>query len=185
MKQIRPPKPPAWRDPRRIREEARNQRLRPILLLLSLLIGLFLVLPPGGAFDEAISFQLARGAPTAWLLFLLMGVTLGYVAVRLWHWNSRIWSIASCVTILGLVVIATTDPRSDAHNGMFVTMSGFMLLGQIGFFYGHLDYRLLPSALLALIAVFICFDHLGIGERLLILASLISLNVLVYGHIDV
>lgn len=185
MQQINAPKPPAWRDPARLRAEARERRLRPILFLLSLIVGLLLAVPPGGAYDEAISLQLAHGAPTAWALFVVMGVTLGYAAARLWRWKNRVWAVAAGVVIVGLGLIAVTDPYSGTHQSIFVTISGAILLGHLGFFYGHLDFRLLPTAVLAVVAAFLCFGHLGLGERLLIGSSLAALNVLVYGHLDV
>lgn len=184
MRQINAPKPPAWRDPIRLRAEAHRRRQRPILLALSLLCLLLLVLPPDRAYDEAISFQLARGAPTAWALFVVMGVTLGYLAVRLWKWENRVWAIAAGLVILGLGMISVTNPYSGTHQGVFTTMCGAILLGHLGFFYGHLDYRLLPTAILAAVAVFLCFGHLGLGERLLVASSLVALNLLVYGHLD-
>jgi hypothetical protein len=154
------------------------------LLVLSLMIGLLLALPPGGAYDEAISLQLARGAPTAWALFVAMGATLGYLAVRLWGWENRVWAVAAGVVVLGLGAIAVTDPYSQGHQDPFTALCGAILLGQFGFFYGHLDYRLLPTAVLAAFSLLLCFSHLGLGERLLIAASLAALNVLVYGHLD-
>lgn len=184
VQQINPPKTPAWRDPARLRAEARRQRLRPILFLLTLIDLLLLLVPPEGAYDEAISFQLARGAPTAWALFVGMGVTLSYVAYRLWGWENRVWSVAASFVIFGLGVIAVTNPYSGTHNGTFITMTGFILLGHVGFFLGHLDFRLLPTSIATAAAVYLCFDHLGIGERLLIASSLGALNVLVYGHLD-
>lgn len=155
-----------------------------MLRLLSALVLLLLLLPPDGRYDEAISFQLDRGAPTAWGLLIAKTVTLSYVAVRLWRWENRVWAVASGLVVLSLAVIAVTSPTSSAHNGVFITMSGFILLGHFGFFYGHLDYRLLPTALAAVFAVFLCFTHLGLGERLLIAASLAAMNVLVYGYLD-
>lgn len=182
--QINAPKPPAWRDPVRLRAESRRRRLRPILLLLSLGLLILLASPPGGAYDEAISLQLARGAATAWALFVLMGATLGYLAVRLWGWENRAGALAAGAIILGLGTIAFTSPYSEAHQETFMLMCGLVLAGHVGFFYGHLDVRLLPTALLALVAVVLCFGHLGLGERLLIASSLAALNVLVYGHLD-
>ncbi|GEM_PF-2754773 len=184
MRQINAPKPPAWRDPARLRAERRRQRLRPVLFLLSLLVGLLLALPPGGRYDEAISLQLAHGAPSAWALFVAMGVTLGYLAVRLWSWENRAWAIAAGLVILGLGAIAVTDPYSSSHQDTFMALCGVILLGQFGFFYGHLDLRLLPTSVLTAVAIFLCFTHLGLGERLLIASSLAALNVLVYGHLD-
>jgi hypothetical protein len=184
MQQINAPKPPAWRDPVRLRVEEQRRRLRPVLGRLSLGVGLLLLMPPGAAYDEAISLQLARGEPFAWALFGAMGLTLGYLAVRLWLWQNRIWSLATGLLMLGLVAIALTAPFSSTHQQVFATMCGLMLAGHLGFFLGHLDFRLLPTAVLAVAAVALCFTHLGLGERLLIAATLIALNVLVYGHLD-
>lgn len=158
--------------------------MRPILFGLSLIVGGLLALPPDGAYDEAISLQLARGAPTAWGLFVTMGVTLGYAAWRLWDWQNRVWALAAGVMIVGLALIAATNPYSQAHQGTFISLSALVLLGHFGFFYGHLDFRLLPTTLMAVVAAFLCFGHLGIGERLLIASSLAALNVLVYGYLE-
>lgn len=184
MQQINAPKPPAWRDPARLRAEARRQRLRPILALLSSIVLLLLVLPPDGAYDEAISLQLARGDGMAWALFVAMGVTLGFLAVRLWHWENRVWAVAAGLVVFGLGLIAVTDPYSQTHQEAFIAICALMLMGHLGFFYGHLDYRLLPTAAIAVFAVFTCLTHVGIGERLLIGSSLAALNVLYYGHLD-
>lgn len=184
MRQINAPKPPAWRDPARLRAEAHARRMRPVLALLTLLCLLLLLLPPDGAYDEAISLQLSRGAPTAWALFLAMGVTLGYLAVRLWRWENRIWAFAAALVIVGLATIAVTDPYSATHQETFLTMCALIVLGHFGFLYGHLDLRLVPTATLTVVAAFLCVGHLGLGERLLIGASLASLNLLVYGHLD-
>ena len=81
-----PPRTPLWRDPAYLRAQRRQRRWRPLLAILSFLCGLFLLLPPEGRYAEAISIQLADGAPTAWALFLCMGLLLAYVAVRLWMW---------------------------------------------------------------------------------------------------
>ena len=184
VQQINAPKPPIWRDPVHLRRQAREARLRPVLLLLSLLVGLLLALPPDGAYDEAISMQLARGAPTAWALFVAMGATLGYLAVRLWKWENRVGAVAASAVVVGLGVISATSPTSYAHQQTFMSMTGLILMGHFGFLYGHLDLRLVPTAALATLGALLCFGHLGLGERLLIASSLAALNLLVYGHLE-
>ena len=184
MQQINAPKPPAWRDPVRLRTEARARRLRPILGALSAVDLALLLLPPDGAYDEAISMQLARGATTAWALFVAMGVTLGYLAVRLWRWENRFGAIASILIIVGLGTIAVTHPYSSTHQETFLAMCGSIVLGHFVLMFARLDFRLIPTTALSAFAVFLLFAHLGIGERLLIGATLATLNLLVYGDLD-
>lgn len=184
MQQINPPKTPAWRDPARLRAQARERKLRPILAALSLVVLALMAVPTAGGYDEAISFQLARGEWVAWSLFTAIGFTLVYVSARLWGWESKAWAFASVLVVSGLGVIAFTNPLSANHNAVFITLSLCMVVGQAFFLRDHLDPWLVPPALLSVVGLCLCIGHLGLGERLLIGSSLASINVLVYGHLD-
>lgn len=155
-----------------------------MLGLLSLIVLLLMAIPPANGYEEAISFQLARGEGIAWGLFAAIFVTLAYVSVRLWAWESKFWAFAALAVISGLGVIAFTNPLSANHNAVFLSLSVVMVVGQAGLLRAHLDPWLVVPAIASVVGIALCLTNLGLGERLLIGSSLASINVLVYGHLD-
>lgn len=184
MQVLNKPHTPMWRDPDYIRITERDQRFRVVLGGMTLACMLCLMVPDRLDYEQAISFQLAEGAISARLLFGTMFVTLAYLTVRLWLWRSRLTSAATLGIVAALATIATTNPASVTHNAVFVTLALMLLLGHTILFYAHLDPKLFCCALGSLLGIFVCPFNLGMGERMIIVSSCVTLNVMYYGYLD-
>jgi hypothetical protein len=143
-----------------------------------------LFLPEKFEYGKAISMQLAAGNFSARMLFLLMFVTLGYVAVRLWSWGGKAAATFAVLTMAALAVIAFTHPLSALHNSAFITLSLALCTGHVTLFYKDIDGRMLLPAVGALAGLCLCPFSLGMGERLMVACTCISLYILYYGDLD-
>ncbi|MEZ0327134.1 MAG: hypothetical protein ACAH95_14640 [Fimbriimonas sp.] len=175
---------PAWRDPKVIRAQSRSMRMRPVVAFLTAGCLLALFLPDKMDYGKAISIQLATGGFSARSLFLLMFVTLGYVGVRLWHWGAKGACTFAAFTMLTLGVIAFTHPFSKLHNTAFVALSISLCTGHAALFYRDIDGRLFLPAVGALAGLCLCPFSLGVGERLMVASTCVSLCILYYGDLD-
>src|SRR5579862_8911370 len=72
---LNPPKPPLWRDQRRLAKLPRELNLPRGLVVgtFSALCCLACLVPNANGYREAISIQIARGEPLAWLIIVSIG----------------------------------------------------------------------------------------------------------------
>src|SRR5947209_1215073 len=92
------------------------------LALLSLLTLALALWPHTNGYREALSFQIARGEITTWLLFASMTLVLLYTSFRLFKSERPFSAIFCLLTIGGLIMIAKTDPYSTNHLSIFVML---------------------------------------------------------------
>lgn len=170
---------PIWRDSR-YRPEGRT---RYTLGGLSLFTIVLLLIPPPSGYADAISFQLARAEPVAWVSVASMMLVLGYLARRLLVKGEFI-AFLSCLCVCGaLVFISISNPRSTIHLGVFLMLAGFVSLWNWSLFWAHEDPKLLATSLLSTLSILMCPLAFGIFERVLAASSLIAMNVMFYDYI--
>jgi hypothetical protein len=173
---------PYWRDPAHSPEHGAKKSLLAILSLLA--VSMLLIPPAHGGYDEPLSVQLVLHEPAAWICFAFMLTALAYFGKRMWakeHYAATIACVAMCGCLLA---IAATNPFSSAHFFAFSCLVILMGLLHWGLWWTHENAKLFALAVLATGAVGVCFVWLGFGERLLIMASTASLNVVFYEHIS-
>jgi hypothetical protein len=173
---------PAWRDPKLLRKAARESRLRPIMGILTAACLLCLVAPGDGQYSKAISIQLSQGGFSARALFFLMFLVLGYFASRLWAWGSRLAASVSIGTMAGLACIAFTNPFSQVHNTAFLFVAIASVFGNVALYFSYSGIFL--TSLGSLAGLMLCPFNLGVGERLLVASSCLSLAIIYYGDLD-
>src|SRR2546421_6403523 len=114
---LNPPAPSYWRTAKSRPAKGFARYGLASLSLLTLALALW---PHQNGYREALSFQIARGEITTWLLFASMTVVLLYTSFRLFKSERPFSAIFCLLTIGGLVLIARTDPYSTNHLSIFV-----------------------------------------------------------------
>lgn len=152
--------------------------------VLTLACILILALPDKFDYARAISFQLAEGGISAKLLFVAMHLLLLYMALRLLVWRQYLGAFTSIAMVIGLAIIAFTNPFSLLHNTAFIYLSivTCTTLGLLSWL--HSDMVLFVMTITAGIGFIVCFSQLGLGERILIASACVGMNSLYYNHLD-
>lgn len=166
---LNPPKAPYWRNERqRIVHQTRG-----ILVgLVSLLCAGISLIPPKTGYSEPISFQIARGEPLAWMVFGLMAATILSAIPGLVRGRHMVSLLLCAGVLIGLGVLACTDPRSNLHLGFFCMLAINLIAWIWGLWGDSRDKGLFICALLASCAIVACPLSFGIGERIIILGGL-------------
>lgn len=172
---------PYWRDPRHSPERGLKKSLLAIVSCVSLLM---LLVPPRMGYNEPLSLQFATHEPAAWVCFAFMAGALGYFAARAWGREHHLASVVCGGMCLCLAALAITDPFSGRHLEYFMVL--VLLVGCLhwGLWWTHENLKLFALAVMATASVAVCFRYLGYGERLLVLASTASINVVFYEHLS-
>lgn len=172
---LNPPKPPLWRDPRRLSKATPRNFLVAVISLFTLGVAF---VPPQNGYREPLSFQIARGDTAAWVLFLLIGAAVLAALPTLVRTRRYVSGMVCVCVVLGLWTLASTDPRSSLHLTTFVYLAATILAWLWGLWAGLQDVRLLVFACFATVGAVGCFVSFGVGERAMILSSLATLNTL-------
>jgi hypothetical protein len=172
---LNPPKPPIWRDPKRMRREASRNF---VVAAISVFCAIVSLIPPHGGYREPISFQIARGEPLAWLMFGLIGCAVTAALPTLLRARRFVSAVFCLFVVLGLWSLASSNPRSSLHLSFFIYLAGAILAWTWGLWAALQDSRIFAYAVLATLGAVSCFVSFGIGERLIILSSLATLNTL-------
>lgn len=170
---------PSWR--RQARRRARRLP-RPIYGTLTLVALGLLWIPQ--TVRVPISNQLAMGSKVAWALFGICGL-LVLIQAALMAKAERVFSMLFMLgVIMAMGYIATSDPYSLNHLSAFIFVS-LALVGWM-FWMAHDvdDGYLRLTAIGGVVGIGAAFANLGIGERILMTASLAFINVLYYEHLD-
>jgi hypothetical protein len=172
---INAPSPPLWRDPRRL---ARSNPRNFLVAVISAVCGCAAIIRPRGGYSEPISLQIARGEVHAWVIFALIGLAV-LSAVPTLIRVRRLLSALFCLAVVGgLWALASTKPSSTLHLNLFVYLAGAILSWTWALWATLQDARLLAYACMATLGALSCIVSFGIGERLMILSSLATLNTL-------
>jgi hypothetical protein len=172
---LNPPKPPIWRDPKRM---ARRARRNFVVATVSLLCGFVSLLRPSSGYREPISLQIARGERLAWLIFVLIGCAV-FAAVPTLVRARRYGSSLFCLfVVFGLWALASTDPTSNAHLTAFIYLGAALLVWNWGLWAVLRDDWLFVCSCLTSLGGLVCILSFGIGERIMILSALAALNIL-------
>jgi hypothetical protein len=172
---INAPSPPLWRDPRRL---AKSNPRNFLVAVISIFCGLAAILPPRRGYGEPISLQIARGEVHAWVIFALIGLAV-LCAVPTLIRVRRLVSALFCLAVVGgLWALASTNPGSTLHLNVFVYLAGAILIWTWALWATLQDGRLFAYACMATLGALSCIVSFGIGERLMILSSLATLNTL-------
>lgn len=140
--------------------------------------GVASVLPPEHGYREPMSLQIARGEKLAWVVFCFAGCAV-LAAVPTLVRVGRYFSGVFCgLVVLGLWVLATTNPASKVHLTVFIYLAAAILGWLWALWASLLDGRLLVYASVATLGALGCILSFGVGERVMILSSLAGLNTL-------
>lgn len=172
---VNPPKAPYWRDPR---YQARRFRRNLVVAFCSSICIIACLVPPETSYSEAISLQIARGDKLAWAMFILIGCTVMAAIPTLIRVRRYASSFFCLLVGVSLWVLASTEPKSANHLSAFVFLAIAMLKWAWGLALSLFDGRLLVLACIASIGAGGCLVNFGVGERMMIVSSLGTLNVL-------
>jgi hypothetical protein len=170
---------PYWRDPKHAPE---GWLTRHLLAGLSVLAVLLLMVPPARGYSQPISVQLADREASAWVAFVFMLGALAYFAKRLWAKEHYMATVACALMCGCLATIAATNPFSSTHLAAFAALTLVMCGLHWGLYWTHENVKLFCLSVLATGAVGLCVFNLGLGERLLVAASTMCINVVFYEH---
>ncbi len=171
---------PSWR--RQVRRRAKRIP-RPIYGALSLIALGLLWIPE--TVRQPISNQLAQGSRIAWGLFSICGL-LVLIQAALMAKAERIFSMLFLLGVIAAMgYIATSDPYSLNHLSAFIFVSLALVGWKFWMAHDMDDSGLRWCALGGAIGIGAAFGNLGIGERVLMTASVAFINVLYYEHLDV
>jgi len=172
---------PSWR-----RKKKRPAKIwsRSLLAALSVCCAVFLLLPPQAGYDTPISLLVAGGNVLGWLCMGTMGATSAYFSARLWRKREVASALGSTLICGGLVFIALTNPYSANHNFAFVAVALFIVTWHWFFYSLETGLIYFLTALAVTFGLFACFHSLGIGERVLALGSLVTVNVIFFDYLD-
>ena len=171
---------PAWRDPK---HRPTQGLTRYVLSGMSLLILLLSALPHPGGYSEPLSMQVANGDKLTWALFALMACVLIYTGYRLWKSERHFSAVFCYFLLLGLAGIAATNPESDNHLSIFAFLLFATLLWMWSIQAETSEPKLMACAIAGTVGTFFCFISIGIGERIFLLSTLASMNLLFYEHV--
>jgi hypothetical protein len=168
---------PAWRDPK---HRPTKGPTRYVLGVISILIVVLAAIPHAGGYGEPLSMQVANGDKLTCTLFALMGLALTYTGSWLWRVERHFSSAFCYLLVLGLIGIAATNPMSDNHLSIFAFLLFLTLLWMWSLQAETSEPRLMACAIGGTLGTLFCFISLGIGERIFLLSTLASMNLLFY-----
>lgn len=151
-----------------------------LVAMLSLCCAAACLIPPRSGFREAISLQVARGEVVAWLIIAsTAAATVSSIPhmLRVGRYFSAVFLV---LVVVGLCSLVRTDPTSAHHLNTFTYMAGGLLLWIWCVWLGSRSVMLGICALASTSGAFACLASLGIGERAMILSTLVALNYMLW-----
>ena len=179
---------PTWRKNSYFKEQRTLRKwsvaVRWMLGGFAVLLILAMCLPPkSGDYREAISYGVSRGEPIPALIlastgFIFISILPALILAKRW-----LSTALAALSVIGLLLIAATNPFSQLHNLVFFVLCGTVTLW-LWLLGAELDdVKILWAARGAFVSALSAVFSLGISERLTILASLFGFTVLVQDHI--
>jgi len=147
-----------------------------LLSVFSALCAAVLLYPPESGYATPISVLVFQRSFLGWSCIGLMILTCAYFAARLWARNQVPSALGAICICAALATIATTNPYSDNHLLTFVGLAIFVLAWHWWFHSLEAGAFSFLTALGVTLGVLTCFGSLGVGERVIALSSLLTVN---------